>query len=199
MRKKSSIGSCDGGGGGLKCLPVKTCRTTSKLFRPGAKLIVHRAPIMEGLSSSCSSSSTALYKTFQRPMLKRRAYGKNAELALKGSSLGPKRRMDGMQKLMARAGRGLAFKLPEAKKNQTSDDTEESESEDEKEEDAPFEPLEVWKSPHQGGAPKGLPPQTYVTICQRFLEAPTFYGIPITFSINPSLFFDCSAQSHGLF
>jgi hypothetical protein len=156
MRKKSSIGSnnsCDSG----KCVPIKrSSNTTSKLFAPGAKLLVRRAPIMAGLGISAS-------KTFQRPMLQRRAYGKSAEEALQHSSLGPKRRMDGMQKLMARAGRGLAFQLPTAAAKKRSSDTEESESEDEeKEEDAPFEPLEVWKSPHQGGAAKGLTPQTYV-------------------------------------
>jgi hypothetical protein len=106
---------------------------------------------MNGLS--CAGLSL---KKFQRPMLKRRAYKGAADEALKQCSLGPKKRLDGMSKLMARAGRGLHFSLPKNKdKDENADSTEES-SEDE-EEDRPFEPLMLWKSPHQGGEAKGLP------------------------------------------
>ena len=92
-------------------------------------------------------------------------FSSGVTIALKSASLGPKRRMNGMAKLMARAGRGLSFRLPTAKKTSSSD-TEDSDSDDEdddpakKEPEMPFEPLEVWKSPHQGGEAKGLPPQT---------------------------------------
>ena len=92
-------------------------------------------------------------------MLKRRAYKGGADEALKQSSLGVRPRMDGMAKLLARAGRGLHFKLP-SRSSADKDDTASSsgESSDEEEEDRPFEPLMVWKSPHQGGEARGLPP-----------------------------------------
>jgi SNF2 family DNA or RNA helicase len=129
----------------------------NKLFQPGAKIVVQRAPVL-----GCLSVPTGLQKKFQRPMLKRRAYSKSSDEALKKSSLGAKRRMDGMAKLMARAGRGLAFKLPQQKPN--SDDTDSctddsDQEENEKENERPFEPLKVWNSPHQGGEAKGLPPK----------------------------------------
>lgn len=95
-------------------------------------------------------------------MTKRRSYNKNAELALKSSSLGQKRRMDGMAKLLARAGKGLNFQLPGKKRDGDCSGTDgESDSEDEaaKEPDKPYEPLLVWKSPHEGGEAKGLPPK----------------------------------------
>jgi len=109
---------------------------------------------MQGLSAPSSS----LHKRFQRPMTGRRAYDKNAEAALKKCSLGQRRRMDGMSKLMARAGRGLMYKLPEQRPKSQDGDTSEEEEEEEKEEDRPFEPLCVWKSPFEGGDAKGLPP-----------------------------------------
>lgn len=98
-------------------------------------------------------------------MLKRRAYGKQAETALRDSSLGQKRRMDGMSKLLARAGRGLAFKLPTAASGGlhdegTGSDTDDSDDENNKPDDRPLEPLCVWKSPHNGAEPRGLPSQT---------------------------------------
>jgi hypothetical protein len=94
-------------------------------------------------------------------MIKRRAYDKNSDLALLNSSLGQRRRMDGMVRLLARAGKGLHFKLTE--KTETGNDTDDTcdsdeDENDDKEEDRPFEPLMVWKSPHQGGELKGLPP-----------------------------------------
>ena len=106
-------------------------------------------------------------------MLKRRAYGKSADAALQQSSLGQRRRMNGMAKLLARAGRGLSYKLPQTKK-EDGDTDESSDSEDEDEErepDRPFEPLQVWTSPHQGGEAKGLP-STLVTELR-----PDEYGI----------------------
>jgi hypothetical protein len=97
-------------------------------------------------------------------MTKRRSYDKGAEAALQKSSLGPKRRMNGMAKLLARAGRGLTFQLPVAKVKDGNDTGSESDSEEEenKEPDRPFEPLQVWTSPHQGAEPKGLMPRTCV-------------------------------------
>ena len=96
-------------------------------------------------------------------MIKRRAYGKQAEDALKRSSLGQRRRFDGMAKLLARAGKGLTYKLPSKDSKNDSDTGSESDSDMEdknKEPDRPFEPLMVWQSPHQGGEPKGLEPRT---------------------------------------
>ena len=97
-------------------------------------------------------------KKFQRPMTGRRSYDKQAELGLRRSSLGQKRRLDGMARLMARAGRGLMFKLPSKQVKNEDDTSDEEESEEEKEEERPFEPLCVWTSPHQGGRAVGLPP-----------------------------------------
>ena len=103
---------------------------------------------------------------FQRPMIKRRAYQKGADEALKRASLGPKRRMDGMAKLHARAGRGLDFKLAAGKKpiKEDGDDTSDDESEsDDQEDKKPFEPLQLWSSPHpqpqEEGATTAPPPQ----------------------------------------
>jgi hypothetical protein len=138
------------GPGGRRLKPI--C-SSNRLFRPEHKIFVKRAPLMNGLS--CRSSS--LFKKFQRPMKKRRAYKKEADVALKQSSLGVRRSMDGMARLRERAGRGLTFKtksrLPE-KDGTASSSGEESEEE---KEDRPFEPLMVWRSPHQGGECKGLP------------------------------------------
>jgi SNF2 family DNA or RNA helicase len=100
------------------------------------------------------SVSNSLDKKFQRPMVKRRAYEKGADEALKKSTLGP-RRSFGMNNLMARAGKGLDFKSPFRKDGDVAENDEENE--DEKESDRPFEPLMLWKSPHQGGPAKGLP------------------------------------------
>jgi hypothetical protein len=158
VRKKSSLGVATGPPAAGKCVP-SYCRSTSALFRPGVKLLVQRAPLMSGLSVS-----NVAQKKFQRPMLKRRAYGKAADEALRSSSLGPRRRLDGMARLLARAGRGLTYKLPE-KRVSTGDTSEESDSEDDETgPDKPFEPLQVWKSPHEGGEAKGLPPRRYVII-----------------------------------
>ena len=94
-------------------------------------------------------------------MLKRRAYGKEADLRLKTSTLGQRRRF-GMNKILARSGKGLSFMLPSRTKkgDGDTDDSEDSDDEDEtKEPDRPFTPLEVWTSPHQGGEARGLPPK----------------------------------------
>lgn len=135
-----------------------TSSSSSTLFQNKHKFIcVQRAPILCGLSVMSSSSS--LYKKFQRPMTKRRSYDKTADSALRTCSLGQRRRMDGMSKLFARAGRGLAYKLPNASRgvdNCGSDDDDEEEDEIVKE--MPFEPLCLWQSPNDGGIAKGLPP-----------------------------------------
>jgi len=110
-------------------------------------------------------------------MTKRRSYDKNAELALKTSSLGQKRRMDGMAKLMARAGKGLSYQLPGGNRRENAGDADGSsgsESEEEAEEERPLEPLMVWKSPHEGGLAKGLPPKLMT------VTRPDEYGIEET-------------------
>ena len=155
VRKKTVAGCVVSGTESTKCVPFKKSSNNS-LFRVGTKLLVHRAPIMSGLSTG-SNIMTA----FQRPMLGRRAYSKTAEVALQQSSLGMKRRMDGMSKLLARAGRGLSFKLPTTQAKKSSSDTEDESDNDEAPlADVPFEPLLVWRSPHNGGESKGLPPQS---------------------------------------
>jgi len=83
------------------------------------------------------------------------------------STLGQKKRMDGMARIMARAGKGLFFKIPDKQGgNETADSCSEDEDRDldDNDEDRPFEPLLVWKSPHQGGEARGLPPSMYVQI-----------------------------------
>ena len=115
--------------------------------------MVTHAPIMGGLSVSHSA------KKFQRPMTKRRAYGQDAETALKKSSLGVRRRFDGMSKLMARAGKGMTSKLPQKGDRGGGDGSCSNREEDAKKEDEkPFERLRVWVSPNNGGEAKGLPP-----------------------------------------
>jgi hypothetical protein len=127
--------------------------TNNKLFQPGVKLIVRRAPIITGVISA------GLCKKFQRPMLQRRAYDKNADAALQAATLGPRRRMNGMAKIMSRAGKGLLYKSSStlagnALKGDNDDDDTGSSSEDDenKQEDRPFEPLCLWISPHQEAA-----------------------------------------------
>jgi hypothetical protein len=176
IRRKTGPLGCGGIGSGLGTGTTSAKRvcayksassstTRSKLFQPGSKLIVQRAPAFCGLS--LQSSATLSQKKFQRPMTKRRSYDKSAEAALQKSSLGPKRRMNGMAKLLARAGRGLTFQLPVNKIADGDDTGDESDSDEEenKEPDRPFEPLQVWTSPHQGAEPKGLMPRTCVYYC----------------------------------
>ena len=87
-------------------------------------------------------------------MTKRRSYDKSAEAALKASSLGPRKRMDGMAKLMARAGKGLSYKLPmrknpnvmsdsDAEEGEEEEDGESDEEEDDQNEDEEEEEEEV--------------------------------------------------------
>jgi hypothetical protein len=133
---------------------------------------VQRVSIFGGTSNSNESSAAAIgQKKFQRPMIKRRAYGKQADVALQQCTLGQKRRFNSMDKILARAGRPLTYKLPNSNNNTNTtnndSDSGSDEDDDEKEKDRPFEPLELWKSPHlEGGVQKGLPSQTYVrTFC----------------------------------
>jgi hypothetical protein len=103
-----------------------------------------------------------LLPSFQRPTNKRRStQARHQEEALRQSSLGPRKRMDGMQKLLARAGKGLAFRLPAARVDGDTedDDSHEDETDEEPAPERPFEPLRVWQSPHEGGELKGLPPR----------------------------------------
>jgi SNF2 family DNA or RNA helicase len=80
--------------------------------------------------------------------------------------------MDGMSKLMARAGKGLSYKTPRIHDpNNDHGSGSEEEEEEEQEEEKPFEPLMVWQSPHNGGECLGLPSQL-VTEMQ-----PDEYGI----------------------
>jgi hypothetical protein len=127
----------------------RTGGTTSRLFGACKPLLVQRAPFFAG--NSLLGSVTA--KKFVRPMIKRRAYGKAADAALQSASLGPKRRMNGMAKLLARAGRGLTFKLPRAADAGDTDGSSESE-EEESAPERPSEPLLVWKSPHSVERPE---------------------------------------------
>ena len=78
-----------------------------------------------------------------------------------------------MSKLLARAGKGLTYKLPERKVDGDGDSDEESEKEEEEEqeEERPFEPLMVWQSPHNGGEAKGLPSKMYVIDCTNRIES----------------------------
>ena len=154
-KNPTMIGSCGGRAGGVGGV----MRSSNKLFQPNAKVIIARAPVMAGLS--VGGNSLGLQRKFQRPMTKRRSYDKNAELALKTSTLGQKRRFDGMAKLMARAGKPLSFLPPKRKVDgDCSGTSDESDSEEEsKEPERPFEPLMVWKSPAEGGEAKGLPPR----------------------------------------
>jgi hypothetical protein len=102
---------------------------------------------------------TVTQKKFQRPMLKRRAYGTQADQALRKASLGQKRRLNGMANILGRAGKGLNFKLVKKGQKDANDTASSSDSESDGEEDRPFEPLMVWQSPHNGGEPLGLPSQ----------------------------------------
>ena len=160
--RKRSSGSFGADGKRLKgsSAPVVTrceptaCHSSNKLFEPGVKLIVQRAPALCGLSVPAG-----LQKKFQRPMTKRRAYNKSADEALKRSSLGQRRRMDGMSRLLARKGRGLSYMPSGRGQFGEVDSDEDSEDEVEKENERPFEPLLLWTSPHEGGETIGLPPK----------------------------------------
>jgi len=171
-RHRSSSTMLDNGDSNKRrrlCVPIKKDATrSSKLFRRGSTILVQRVPLLSGLSVS---NQSVVAKKFRRPMLKRRAYGKAADSALRHASLGQRVRRDGMAKIMARAGKGLDYKGfgIGPNKNRDEGDTESggssrSDSDDEKDdEDRPFEPLLLWTSPHQGGGePRGLPPRVVV-------------------------------------
>jgi hypothetical protein len=84
----------------------------------------------------------------------RRAYDKNADAALQAATLGPRRRMNGMAKIMSRAGKGLAYKSAAASTSGLKDgdgtgSSSDDDDDENKEEDRPFEPLCLWISPHQ--------------------------------------------------
>jgi hypothetical protein len=108
-----------------------------------------------------SVPTAILHKKFQRPMLKRRAYGQDSDNALRRSSLGQRKRMNGMAKLMARAGKGLSFSLRQTntKLDGNGDDDDEDEDNVKPDSDIPYEPLLLWCSPHvhEHVQPKGLP------------------------------------------
>lgn len=160
--------TCFGGGGGGSGLA-----STNKLFQPGIKLKIQRAPMMRGLSVGAG-----VRKPFQRPQLGRRAYDKNSEVALKRATLGQKRRTDGMSKLLARAGKGLAYKTPGRAGGGGDDGSGGSADEEEEDEDSlmaqlerNYKPLMVWQSPHNGGEARGLPKVL------RTVTRPDEYGI----------------------
>jgi hypothetical protein len=80
-----------------------------------------------------------------------------------------------MQRLLQRAGRGLnARPLASAGKARGGDGTTSEDDSGDEEEEAPFEPLLLWTSPHQGGEPRGLPSQT----CVRPVLAGDFVRMP---------------------
>lgn len=142
---------------------VTNGHSSNKLFSRGKQLQVMRAPIMNGLTcigGGCLSAK--VLQPFRRPKEERRSKQKHNDEALKKCSLGMARRMDGMQKIFSRSGRGLHFKPKSQdgdenkKRDEDGNTCSESSSEDE-EEDRPFEPLRVWTSPHNGGEPIGLP------------------------------------------
>lgn len=122
-------------------------------IRPLPQMNIQQQAFFPGIGNP----SSLIQNKFKRPMTKRRSYDKSAEAALKASSLGPRKRMDGMAKLLARAGKGLSYKLPMQKNpNVMSDSDAEEEEEEEVEEERPFEPLCVWKSPWNEGECQGL-------------------------------------------
>lgn len=124
---------------------------SSRLLNPGVRLKTKSTRVMCGINNVMS-------KGFVRPMTKRRSYDEQAEAGLKMSSLGQKKRMDGMARLMARAGRGLMFKLKETAVNPEEDEYDSDASEEPKKKEKPFEPLMLWQSPFEGGEAIGLPP-----------------------------------------
>lgn len=132
---------------------------SNKLFSPGRQLQVMRAPIMRGLTCTGGLSASVL-QPFRRPKEKRRGLQKRDEEALKTSSLGMKKRLDGMQRILERQGKGIHFQGQKRNGDESKNDDDGStcgESSEEEEEDRPFEPLRVWASPHEGGEPIGLP------------------------------------------
>lgn len=143
--------------------PILNGHSSNKLFSSGRQLTVQRAPIMSGLT--CHGLSASVLQPFRRPKELRRAKQKVNDEALKTSSLGMKRRVDGMARLLELCGKGIHCKGRSMLKNDEDRSTSgETSEEEEDEQDRPFEPLRVWQSPHQGGEPKGLPTRMYVVL-----------------------------------
>ena len=139
-------------------------QSTDKLFSSkNHKLSVVRAPIMTGLSCGLSAS---VLQPFRRPKEERRGKQKQADEALRTCSLGMKRRLDGMQRIQERSGKGIHFQPSKPKHDEGGNTCGETsdEDEDDNEDDRPFEPLRVWTSPHNGGEPLGLPTRMYVVL-----------------------------------
>lgn len=109
---------------------------------------------MNGLTCGLSAS---VLQPFRRPKEKRRGQQQRDDEALKTSSLGMKKRLDGMKRIWERQGKGIHFKGAKRDESKNEDGSTCGETSDEEEEDRPFEPLRVWISPHQGGEPIGLP------------------------------------------
>lgn len=132
--------------------------SSNKLFSPDRSLTVQRAPIMSGLSCSGGGMSASVLKPFRRPKELRRTKEKANDVALKSSSLGMRKRLDGMARIMELSGKGLASRGPMRTADEQNSGEETSDGdEEEEEEDRPFEPLKLWQSPYQGAEPKGLP------------------------------------------
>jgi hypothetical protein len=130
-------------------------QSSDKLFASkNHSLTVVRAPIMSGLSCGLSAS---VLQPFRRPKEERRGKQKQADEALRTSSLGMKRRLDGMKRIQERSGKGIHFQSQPLPKYDEDGNTCGETSEEEEEDDKPFEPLRVWTSPHNGGEPLGLP------------------------------------------
>ena len=153
----------------LSTNPSHECRPGSRgsrgpggMSRPPPKLVIRRAPVMAGLSVAPS-----LCRGFRRPMLGRRAYGGQADEALQRSSLGQRRRADGMSRILARAGRGMAYRLggrllPSLGGGEGSASDGDSDDDGGRADllaqlERNYRPLVVWRSPHNGGEAAGLP------------------------------------------
>jgi hypothetical protein len=142
------------GGGGRRTNPsITNGHSSNKLFSSGRILQVVRAPIMNGLTCGLAS----VLQPFRRPKEKRRGQQKRDDEALKTSSLGMKKRLDGMQRILERQGKGIHFTGAKRDESKNGDGSTCGETSEEEEEDRPFEPLRLWMSPHQGGEPVGLP------------------------------------------
>jgi len=176
----------------FKCVPpchtFTTSKTSSFLFRRGAKpVLVQCGSFLPGILSAPPqppSSSGGLHQPFQRPSTKRRAYDKNAEQALKNASLGTKKRMNGMLNILARARKGLHYKLPGANAGSDTEGETTDEEEDNgrpKPPEGPYDPIQVWTSPHQGGPAIGLPSRPYVLWCHWVLLLCIFWILSFCF------------------
>jgi len=143
------------------CVPIsKPFRTTSKLFRKGATVLVQRVSPCEGMVNEPPTRS-ALHRPFQRPMTKRRAYDQRANGALQSASLGARKRFDGMSNIALRAKKPLHFRAirapPKSSDTEGESDSEEEDDGRPKPPDQPYDPILLWTSPHNGGDLKGLP------------------------------------------